>query len=491
MPSPSAPPSIAIIGSGFGGLGMAYYLKKAGINSFTLFEKAEGLGGVWRENTYPGAACDVASHLYSFSFEPHYPWSCRYGKQAEILAYQQHVARKHALLPHMRFGQELVSARFDDSQQLWQLRFADGSVHETQVVITAMGQLHRPALPKIKGLETFAGKAFHSATWDHSFDLEGKTVAVIGTGASAVQFVPVIAQKVAKLHLFQRSSSWVIPKFDRPYMRWERKLLDWLPLLHDADRARIFWMYEFLASALQPGRMLAGPAAAVIRSGARVLARLQVKDAALREKLKPDGPIGCKRMLLSNEWLTTLARPNVEVVTEAITEVTPRGVRTADGVERPVDALIYGTGFAATDFLAPVEITGSGGKPLKEAWAKGAEAYLGLTVAGFPNLFTLYGPNTNLGAGSIIYMLERQQRYLVQCVQAMQANGWKSLAVKPEEQAVYNLGLTAKSHNSPYESGCRSWYINAQGRNTNNWIGYMSEYGEAVKQPRFEHFLTT
>lgn len=489
MPSTSSPtPSIAIIGTGFGGLGMGYYLKKAGIESFTIFEKASDVGGVWRENTYPGAACDVASHLYSYSFEPHYPWTCRYGKQAEILAYLRHVASKHGIQPHIRFGHEVTTVVFDDASNLWTLHFADGSKHTAQIVITAMGQLHRPMIPRIEGAERFKGSTFHSATWDHRFKMAGSKVAVIGTGASAVQFVPEIAKEVEKLTLFQRSSSWVIPKFDRPYKAWERRMLDRLPLIHDADRLRIFSLYEFLSSALQPDTMLHKPAGALLRFASKTLTRLQVKDSILREKLTPDGPLGCKRLLLSNDWLAALARPNVEVVTEGVKAINASGVLTADGRQHDVDAIIYGTGFAATEFLVPMEVTGSKGKSLRKVWAKGAEAYLGMSVAGFPNFFTLYGPNTNLGAGSIIYMLERQVRYVVQCVEAMQQRGWQRLEVQAEQQRIYNERMAEKSHNSPFESGCHSWYINAEGRNTNNWVGYMSEFGKAVKQPNFAHF---
>lgn len=486
---PLAKPIIAIIGSGFGGLGMGYYLKQAGIHSFTIFEKSQGLGGVWRENTYPGAACDVASHLYSFSFEPNYPWQSRYGKQAEILSYQQHVSRKYALQSHMRFGAQLQSATFDDARSLWCLEFADGSRFEAHILITAMGQLHRPQLPKIAGLDRFKGPAFHSATWQHSVDLSGKTVGVIGSGASAVQFVPAIAPKVANLKLFQRSNSWVLPKSDRRYSAAEMWLFRKLPQLQVLDRLRIFWTYELLASALQPNRWLSKPTGVAMRAASRLMARRQVRDPKLRAQLAPDGPLGCKRMLLTNEWLPALARKNVDVISTAITEVTERGLITADGQEHAVDVLIYGTGFAATEFLAPVQVTGRDGKTLQQAWAQGAEAYLGMTVAGFPNLFMLYGPNTNLGAGSIIFMLERQQRYLVALINHLQARGAKQIEPDPAVQAAYNQQLVEKGKHSPFKGGCHSWYINAQGRNTNNWLGWMSEFALRVKAPNLQHFL--
>jgi cation diffusion facilitator CzcD-associated flavoprotein CzcO len=482
------PPTIAIIGSGFGGLGMAYYLKQAGIESFTIFEKADDVGGVWRENTYPGAACDVPSHLYSFSFEPHYPWSCRYGHQPEILAYQQHVARKYDLLRHIRFGREVVGADFDTARGLWVIRFANGGTHEAQVLVTAVGQLHRPQIPDIPGRERFIGRVFHSARWDHSYDFNGKTVAVIGTGASAVQFVPVIARQVRQLYVYQRSPGWCIPKFDKPFAGWQRKLLDGLPFLHDLDRWRIFWLIEFLASAMIDSRIFKRLAEFYLKTAAKILLWWQVKDPELRRKLTPDFPVGCKRTLLSNDWLPALARPNVEVVTERIREITPTGVVTADGRERKVDAIVWGTGFAATEFLAPMELHGLNGQSLRERWKKGAQAYLGVAVSGFPNLFMLYGPNTNCGACSIIYMLERQARYIVKCVQALQAQGLHYLEVRPEAQAVFNDELQRRNKRTTYESGCHSWYINAEGRNTNNWVGHTSEYGRLLRQLKLDDY---
>jgi cation diffusion facilitator CzcD-associated flavoprotein CzcO len=486
--TPRGSPSIAIIGSGFGGLGMGYYLKQAGIDSFTIFEKASDIGGVWRENTYPGAACDVPSHLYSFSFEPHYPWSCRYGHQPEILAYQKHVARKHGLLGHIRFGREAAGADFDEKRGLWIIRFTDGQTHEANILVTAVGQLHRPQVPDIPGRDEFRGRTFHSACWDHAYDFHGKTVAVIGTGASAVQFVPEIAKQVKRLHVYQRSASWCIPKFDKPFAAWQRRLLDRLTLIHDLDRWRIFWLIEFIASAMIDSRVFKRAAEAYLKVTAKLLLWWQVRDPVLRKKLTPDFPVGCKRTLLSNDWLPALARPNVEVITEAVSSISETGVKTDDGRLREVDAIIWGTGFAATEFLAPMDLRGIGGQSLRERWRRGAEAYLGLTVAGFPNLFMMYGPNTNCGACSIIYMLERQQRYVVKCVQALRAQGLSYLDVKPEAQGAFNDELQRRNRRTSYETGCRSWYVNAEGRNTNNWVGHSNEYGRLLRQPRLDDY---
>lgn len=481
------PISIAIIGSGFGGLGMAHYLKQAGVHDFRIFEKSQDLGGVWRDNAYPGAACDVASHLYSFAFEPHYPWSRRYGPQKEIHAYLAHVADKYDIRRHIRFDREVSGATFDESRGVWVIRFTDGQVHEARVLICAVGQLNRPKLPELPGLDKFRGHAFHSAHWDQAYDFRGKTVAVIGTGPSAVQFVPAIAPRVKKLHVYQRSPNWTLPKFDGSYTRLERWLLTNLPFLHTLDRWRIYWWYEFLAAALQNRSRVGILSRLVLRIAAGLLMHKQVKDAALRTKLLPDAPIGCKRILLSNEWLPALARPNVEVVTEPLVEVTETGLRSADGRLREVDALIYGTGFASTQFLAPMDFRGLGDASLRQRWKDGAESYLGLAVSGFPNLFMLYGPNSNLGTGSIIFMLERQQRYITTLVREMAERELAWIDVAPEAERAFNAEVNARSGDLVYTGGCTNWYL-TNGRNTNNWVGYMSEYARRLRRPLLEHF---
>ena len=491
--SPRLPRStdIAIIGAGFGGLGMGYYLKQAGLTSFTIYEKAHDVGGVWRENDYPGAACDAASHLYSFSFAQDYPWSCRFGKQAEILDYQRRVARDHGLLEHVRFGRELAAADFDEARGRWVLRFTDGAQTEARILVSAVGQLHRPAYPKIPGLDSFRGTAFHSARWNHEYDFRGKTVAVIGTGASAVQFVPEIAREVARLHVFQRSPGYVVNKIDRPFFAWEKLALARLPLLRLLDRLRLFCYYEFAGSAFFSDNGVSKLALAWGRWLFRRQLKRQVPDPALRAKLTPDFPLGCKRTLLSKDWLPALARANVEVVTDPITEVTPAGIRTADGRERAVDAIVYGTGFAATQFLAPMQVTGRGGARLDQRWRDGAEAYLGMAVADFPNFFVLYGPNTNLGGGSIIYMLEAQQKYVAQCAQRIaarcsQSDGW--LELNPEVQREFNAWIRERNAHGAYEGGCRSWYTTADGRNTNNWVSYMRDYARRTRRPDFAQY---
>ena len=480
-------PSIAIIGAGFSGLGMAYYLRKAGIDSFTIYEKAASLGGVWRENTYPGAACDVPSHLYSFSFDPHYPWSKSHGPQGEILDYLQQLARKHDLERHIRYRREATGADYDEARALWTVKFSDGGTVEAQVVITGVGQLHRPSRPDIPGAETFRGRAFHSAEWDHGYDLAGKTVASIGTGPSAIQYVPEIAKVVERLHVFQRSPAWCVKKNDRSYTRPERWLLTRWPWTHTLDRLRIFWYVEFVASVIQKSALFHKLSAWYVRWEHRRLLEQQVPDPALRARLTPTFPVGCKRLLFSNDWFATLARPNVELVTDDITAIDETGVVTRDGTHRAVDAIIYGTGFTATQFLAPMDFRGRGGASLRQRWQGGAEAYLGVTVAGFPNFFMLYGPNTNLGIGTILFMLERQQRYVVKCIELMRERGLRSMEVLPAAQDGYNRELTERGHDLVYLDGCNSWYLD-RGRNVQNWVGYMTEYGRRLREPQLAHY---
>jgi cation diffusion facilitator CzcD-associated flavoprotein CzcO len=480
-------PSIAIIGAGFSGLGMAYYLKRAGFDDFVIYEKAEDLGGTWRENTYPGAGCDVPSHLYSFSFDPHYTWSTAYGPQREILDYLNQLAAKHDLRRHIQFKREVAGAQFDAARGRWQLRFTDGQTAEAQALITGVGQLHRPQFPAISGRERFRGRSFHSARWEHDYDFAGKTVASIGTGPSAIQYVPELAKTVGKLHVFQRSPAWCIHKIDRAYTTPERWLLKHWPWTHTLDRLRIFWYVEFVASVIQKNSLFHHFSSALVRLIHWILLRKDVPDPALRKKLTPEFPVGCKRLLLSNDWFRTLAQPHVELVTDAITAIDETGVITADGRHRPVDAIVYGTGFTATQFLAPMEIVGKGGVALRERWRKGADAYLGVTVADFPNFFILYGPNTNLGIGTIIFMLERQQRYVVQCLEVLRDRKLRYLEVQADAQRAFHDEMEQRSQQLVYLGGCTSWYL-ADGHNTQNWVGYMTEYGRRLRVPQLAHY---
>ncbi|MEU8897996.1 NAD(P)/FAD-dependent oxidoreductase [Nocardia sp. NPDC048505] len=460
-------PSVLIIGAGFAGLGLAMELRRAGLENFTILEKAVDLGGVWRENTYPGAACDVPSPLYSWSYEPKSDWPRRFSEQADIHAYMREVAEKHDLPRYIRFGTEVTDAEFDERTGQWAVTTADGTRLTADVLVPAVGQLSRPALPNLPGIDTFTGAAFHSAEWDHGVDLTGKRVACIGTGASAIQYIPRIQPAVAHLTLFQRSAAWVLPKFDTQYSGLHHALFKYLPPTRLAERFAIWSFFEVLALALTDIPAIKTPVIAL----ADRHREKQVPDPELRAKLTPDYAAGCKRGLFSNEYFPALAQPNVTVETTAIEAVTPNGIRTADGVEHPVDVIIYGTGFKGTEFLAPMNIYGTGGRKLADVWGDaGARAFLGLSVPDFPNLFLMYGPNTNVGSGSIIYMLESQARYIRQVVQYLAANPGRRLAARADAEQDWDDWLQRRLKDTPWNF-CSSWYRNAAGRITNNWPG--------------------
>jgi cation diffusion facilitator CzcD-associated flavoprotein CzcO/acetyl esterase/lipase len=468
-------PRVAVVGAGFGGIGLGMALRAAGWTDpaeLTILDRADGVGGVWRANTYPGAACDVPSHLYSLSSAPGREWSRRFAPQADILRYLQRLTREHGLTEHLRLGTEVTEARWDDAHDVWRLALTGGDTLEADVLVPACGQLSRPVRPAIAGLERFPGPVFHSAEWDHDVDLAGRRVAVIGTGASAIQFVPAIADRVAALTVFQRSAPHVIPKPDRGYDGRRRAL----PGRRSAARA--FWTVFFETGALGLTSMRA--AAAPFRIASDALRRRQVADPGLRARLTPDHPVGCKRILISSDYYPALTRPHVDVVTAQITEVTAAGVRTADGAEHPADVIILGTGFAASGFLAPMKVFGPGGHELSERWRDGAAAHLGMTVPGFPNLFLLYGPNTNLGSGSIVRMLESQIGYVRQALDVVRS-GVRTLAVRPEVAERFDAEIQHRLARSVW-TGCRSWYRTASGRIVNNWPGTTREYTKRTRK---------
>ncbi|MEV6216999.1 NAD(P)/FAD-dependent oxidoreductase [Nocardia sp. NPDC051833] len=471
-------PSIAVIGSGFGGLAAVIALKKRGFDDIVVFEKADEVGGVWRENTYPGAACDVPSPFYSYSFEPNPRWPHRFSRQPAILDYIRDVADKYDVRRHIRFGTEVTGAAFDDTTGKWTVRLDSGDSVEVDVVVPAVGQLSRPALPAIEGRETFAGNTFHSAEWNHDIDLTGKRVAVIGTGASAVQFVPEIQPRVGKLTLFQRTAPYIVPRPDREFSDLHHRVFEKLPVTELAERGTWYSVVEGLSLAW----VYAKPLAATIRAISKWHMRRQTAaKPGLFEQVWPDYPIGCKRMLFSDSYLPALTQPNVEVSTDKITGITPAGVCTADGREHEVDVIIWGTGFKSTEFLAPMAITGTGGLELDQEWRTGAHAYYGMTVPRFPNLFIMYGPNTNTGGGSIIYFLEAQAEYLGDYVAHLAATG-APLTVRPEVEQAYDARIQDQLTDSVW-SRCSSWYRQADGRITTNWPLLGIQY---KKQARFD-----
>ena len=462
---------IAILGSGFAGLAMAVKLRDAGVDDFVVLEKAGAIGGTWRDNHYPGCACDVPAHLYSYSFAPNPDWSCTFAPQPEIRAYIERCADRFDVRRHVRLHAEVVAAELDEAALTWTVRCADGRVWIADVVVAATGGLSRPAVPRLPGLERFAGATWHSAAWDHGFALAGKTIASIGTGASAIQFVPHLARAAARLHVFQRTAPWVLPRDDRAFTAVEKALFR-VPAIRWLYRQKLYWTLEARAVpfTLEP-RILRWAQRLAIRHLHR-----QVADPALRATLTPDYVLGCKRILMSNDYYPALARPNVEVVTAPIREVTPRGIVTADGVERAVDAIVFGTGFDVHDYLGPTRVVGRGGRELGAEWRKSAAAHLGTTVPGFPNLFTLIGPNTGLGHNSIIVMIESQVRYVMSALRAIDRGGLAAVEPRADVAAAYNARLQRRLERTVWSTGCKSWYQDAEGKNTTLWPGSTAEF---------------
>ncbi len=472
---------IVIVGSGFGGLGMGIRLKQAGIHDFTILEQGDEVGGTWRDNHYPGAACDIESHLYSFSFEPNPGWSRYYPPQKEILRYLIHCADKYQVRPHIRFRCAATSAHFDDASGTWEVHTSDGNSIRCRALISACGGLSKPALPDILGLSTFAGKVFHSARWDHSFSLEGKRVAVIGTGASAIQIVPAIAPQVAKLYLYQRTPPWIIPKRDHRISATTQQRYHDHPLLQKLARLICYLRHELAGIGFFVEPKLLSLISRLVKS----YIKRSIPNEALRAKVTPDYQLGCKRILLSNDYYPALCRDNVELVTSPIATVHPSGIQTMDGQQRELDAIILATGFEAADVVSPFPITGRSGALLSDAWKDGAEAYLGTTISGFPNAFLIVGPNTGLGHSSMVYMIESQIAYILSALQTMHQKQLCSVEVKADVQSRYNRTIHERLRHTVWSSGCASWYKTKSGKNTTLWPGFTFQF-----RRRTSHFST-
>jgi cation diffusion facilitator CzcD-associated flavoprotein CzcO len=462
---------VVIVGSGFSGIAMGAMLRRAGIDSFVILEKAADVGGTWRENTYPGAACDVPSHLYSFSFEPKADWSRAFSPQEEIQAYLRHVVCRYDLGRHIRFGARVTGGEFDEASGTWLVGVEGRPPIRARALVLGNGALHIPAMPDIPGLERFEGRLFHSARWDHAYDFTDRDVAVIGTGASAIQFVPQIAPRVRRLHVFQRTPPWIVPKPDRPMRPWEQRLFRAARPIHWIHRALLYWALELRVLGFLGWRRLMKPAEQL---ALRHLASV-VDDPELRRKLTPTYTMGCKRILLSNDYYQALVRPNVELVTDGIARITRDGVVTRDGTERRVDAIICGTGFAATDYLAPFDLVGRGGRRLADVMRQNAETYLGIAVHGFPNLFLLMGPNTGLGHNSMIFMIEAQARYTLQAIRALRERHLASVEVRAPVQARFGRWVQERLRRSVWASGCASWYLK-DGHNSTIWPSFTFAY---------------
>jgi len=456
---------MVIVGAGFGGLGMAIKLREAGNDSFVILEKASDVGGTWWFNNYPGAACDVQSHMYSFSFEGNPDWSRRYASCTEIEAYIRRTTDKYGLRPFVRFGQTVNYAAFDEATARWTIRTESGYTVIAKYFVLASGPLHVPAKPRIKGIENFKGKVFHSAEWDHDYDLRGKNVVSIGTGGSAIQYLPEIAPEVKQLYVFQRTPAWVLPRDERAYFDIEKKLFARFPALRKLHRARLYLSNE---ARLLPMRH--APVARLLQTVASTFLKVQVKDQVVAKKLTPDYTIGCKRVLISNKYFPTFNRPNVELITEGIKEVRENSI-VSDGVERPADCIILGTGFVTDPriYMKNFPVIGLGGRELNEDWKDASEAYYGTTVSGYPNMFQLVGPNTGLGHNSIIFMIEAQVTYILDCLQTLKARKADYMDVRAEVQHQFNAEVQEQLKGTVWTSGCQSWYQQADGKNTTLW----------------------
>ncbi|MNS44819.1 4-hydroxyacetophenone monooxygenase [compost metagenome] len=474
-PAPTPHVSTLIVGSGFSGLGMAIRLKQDGQDDFLVLERAEGLGGTWRDNTYPGCACDVESHLYSFSFAPNPHWTRMYSHQPEILAYLEAVAERYGLGPHLRFGHAVREAAWDDGAGVWRVETSQGPF-TADTLVAGFGALSEPAEPNVPGLGAFEGPVFHSARWNHGVDLTGKRVAVIGTGASAIQFVPAIQPKAGRLTLFQRTPPWIMPRHDRPISPLERLAFQAFPPAQAVARGLIYAYRELYVFGFRDPKVMA-----VAQTIARAHLAAQVRDPALRAKLTPDYAMGCKRILLSNDYYPALTRPNVEVVTDRIDAVTPTGVVTADGTDHPAEVIILGTGFKATDPPFARHVRGRDGRTLAETWAGSPKAHAGTTVAGFPNLFLLFGPNTGLGHTSVVLMLESQLEHVMAALRHLRRRGAQTIEPRAEAQAAYVAGVDRMMDGTVWTAGgCRSWYLDESGRNSTLWPGFTAAFGRQV-----------
>lgn len=473
---------VAVIGAGLAGLCMAIGLKRAGMHAFTVFEKGSDVGGVWRENGYPGAACDSPSRLYSYSFAPHDGWTRRFARQPEVLDYLKRCAWKYGVESHLQLGTEVTHVSFDSDARVWRLRTASGDEHRARALVAATGQLSHPSLPNIAGRDEFTGRAFHSAQWDAHHDLSGRTVAVVGNGCSAVQIVPQIAADVRQLYVFQRSPKWIIPKWDREFGPATRWFLRRFPFLQKSSRMTWFLLAELIAHAARR-RALFGRALTAL---ARLHLRRQIADPELRSRLTPAFAFGCNRMILSSDYYPALARTNVELVTDRIARIVSNGIETPDGRLREVDTIIYATGFQSTRFLAPIEIDGPGGR-LSDVWRDGASAYLGIAVPGFPNLFLLGGPNTSPTNNSITYLIESQVRYVIGCLAMIREAG--AIDVKPDVFAEYQRNLTSWLQDTVWNGECRSWYKTESGRITNTWPLRAYRYRRATRRPSPGQFV--
>ena len=482
-----------ILGAGISGIGMAANLLKENITSFLILEKKEAVGGTWRDNTYPGLCCDVASHFYAFSFELNPNWSKKYPEQSEILDYLEMVTEKYKIKSHIKFNTEVVKAEFNSKESLWNIFISNGNIYKAKTLVSGLGQLNKPTKPIFEGSNDFEGHSFHSAEWDHSCDLSGKKVGVIGTGPSAIGFIPKIAEVVNELIIFQRTPNWILPKPDRKFSNVEKWLLKNMPFFGKLYRyyeyvmsERLYFAFfikqnkissilERMISNLTTGFKIKNMSS-MYKQGQKMLLEAQISDKSLRDKLTPDYPVGCKRVIPTNDFFPTLERDNVFLETESISRFDKDSIITNGGKKNNVDVIIYGTGFETNIFISPVKIIGLNNKDLDDVWRKGAEAYKGVMVPEFPNFFMCYGPNTNTGHVSIIFMIENQIKFIIKSLKLIKKKNLKHIDVKQKATNDYNLSIQKKLSTTVWAAGCQSWYKTSEGKILNNFPGFGFEY---------------
>jgi cation diffusion facilitator CzcD-associated flavoprotein CzcO len=492
-----------ILGAGISGIGMGVNLLKANISSFLILEKKGSVGGTWRDNTYPGLCCDVTSHFYSYSFELNSDWSKKYPEQYEILNYLEKVADKYKIKPHIKFNTEVLKAEFDSEENLWLIHDSNNRIFKAKTLVSGLGQLNRPKYPKFEGSENFKGHSFHSAEWDHNYDLKGKKVGVIGTGPSAIGFIPKIANKVDKLVIFQRTPNWIVPKPDRKFSSSEKWMFRNIPFIGRLYRfyeyimaerlyfafsmkeKKIFNIWEGIVSRLTTGFKLKSMKSMYLL-GQKMLLDEQISEESLKKKLTPDYPVGCKRVIPTNDFYPALERENVLLETNLISSFTSDSILTKAGKKHNIDVIIYGTGFEANIFISPVKITGLDNKSLESVWQKGAEAYRGVMVPDFPNFFMCYGPNTNTGHVSIIFMIEAQIKYIIKCIQHLKGKNLKYIDVKKKSMTEYNDYIQKRLSTTVWAAGCASWYKTSEGKIINNFPGFGFEYYHMMTKSTFK-----
>lgn len=479
--------STAIIGAGFAGIGAAIRLKDQGINDFEIFERGTRVGGTWRDNTYPGAACDIPSRLYSYSFAPNPDWSHTYSASDEILGYIDSMVESSGIAPHIRFGHNVTGVEFDEVAGEWTVNFEGREPVRARTVIVASGPLANASFPKIDGIETYEGHKIHSARWDHDYDFTGKKVAVVGTGASGVQIVPELVKVAKSVKVFQRTPGWVIPRINGSTSGWMKRIYKDVPFAEKIARSAWFWGHESVAL----GVVWDSPFTRVVEALSLANLRMQVKDPWLRRQLTPDFSAGCKRLLMTRDYYPALQADNCKLVTWPISRLSPKGIRTVEGIEHQFDAIVFATGFEVSKQGTPFPVIGIDGRELSAEWSRGAYAYRSVAVSGYPNLYFTFGPNSGPGHSSALVYMEAQIDYIVEAISKLLQFGWKSLDVRPEVQARYNEDIQQRLQSTTWNSGCQSWYLTDDGFNATMFPGFATQYVNQLKAVNLHDFKIT